>query len=315
MNKVLNVLTLSTFSSLVFFACSGGGSDSDSSGGTINGPTVDSVADSGGLQTTCGVIADAKLRNPVNTSRGKKVSVVSVLDSNALIVKDEAGEQSLIKLQGVGGTTGFRNTAAQELFTELAKEELTYFPVEGCQGSVIGDQVGAVGQVVTASGKSFTESLIASKFAGLIETSGNCGEASLSACYAQISAGHEHHQYGPAKDCEENVPGTVRYNPDDDANCGGNASVTLTGDYGSPFSVQLRYPDGTDRITESCESPSCTPLKVQDYIRSSGQTIACFGAPGQSVALSDVNHVSIKLASDDHNPPRFCIADPAQKVN
>ncbi len=111
------------------------------------------------------------------------------------------------------------------------------------------------------------------------------------------------------------MPTSVSYNPGDDTNCGGNASVTLTGQYASPLSVQLRYPDGTDRITDSCESASCTPLKVQDYIRTDGQTICCFGAPGNSVALSDVNHISVKRESDDHEPPRFCIADPTARVN
>jgi hypothetical protein len=33
------------------------------------------------------------------------------------------------------------------------------------------------------------------------------------------------------------------------------------------------------------------------------------------VALSDINHVSIKREADDGEPPRYCIADPAAAVN
>lgn len=149
---------------------------------------------------------------------------------------------------------------------------------------------------------------------GVIETTGTCGEETLSSCYATISANNEHHVYGDLRECSSEVPATVRYRSSD-TDCGGNASVVLTGEYARAFSVQLRYPDGTDRIISSCEEASCTPLKVQDYIRSDELMVACFGAPGNAVALSDVNHVSIKREGDDHEPPRYCIADPSVAIN
>jgi len=303
------------FSSLfVLAACGGGGGGGgDDSGNNNNSGNsdVDAQSDGGGLTTRCGVIVDGSLRNPIDSGRGEPVSLVSVLDSNAVIVSD-GSSQMLVKLQGVEGTIGFTNTAAQSLFAELSAEQLYFFSA-GCTGAVIGGQTATVGQIVTASGKSFTEELIARKYAGVIETAGSCGEDALSACYTNVSVTNEHHVYGPAEQCEP-APASVRYRPSD-ADCGGMASLVMSGEFQGAFSVQLRYPDGTDRIIESCESAYCTPLKVQQYLNTETLKVACFGAPGNSVALSDVNHVSIKREADDHEPPRFCIADPSSPIN
>lgn len=301
---------------ILFVACNGGGGggddDSDDGDNNSSGGDVSAESDGGGLATRCGVIVENSVRNPVDSGRGVQVSLVSVLDSNAVIVTD-GSSQFLVKLQGVGGTTGFHNTAAISLFNELAPEGLFYFSAGDCTGTVIGGQVGVVGQIVTASGKSFTEELIAHKYAGVVETTGTCGEDALSACYTSVSVSNEHHVYGPAEVCTT-APASVRYRPSD-TDCGGNASVVMSGEFKGAFSVQLRYPDGTDRIIESCESANCTPLKVQNYINTESLKVACFGAPGNSVALNDVNHVSIKREADDHEPPRFCIPDPSVAIN
>lgn len=295
----------------------GGGDDedngSDSSDEPIVSGDVDSGADDSGLATRCGTITDRKLLNPVSNDRGEQVQLVAVLDSNAVIVTN-GSEQVLVKLQGVGGTTGFQNTAAASLFTELAAAPLFLFRAGGCTGTVIGGQTGTVGSIITSTGTSFTEELIAKKYAGVIETSGACGEESLAACFQSISASNEHHVYGAPKQCTT-MPTSVRYRPSD-TDCGGNASIVVDNEqFGSVFSIQLRYPDGTDRIIDECESAGCTPLKVQGYIRTDSLTVGCFGAPGNAVALSDINHVSIKREGDDSDPPRYCIADPSVAIN
>lgn len=311
MREFLRSIFVSCMIGLVAACGGGGGGDDDGSGGGGAG----SGSDSNGLATRCGVITDGDLYNPIAESRGEPVQLVEVLDSNAVVVSN-GSEQRLVKLQGIGGTTGFRNTAAEQLYAELAAHPLVFFEAGGCTGTVDNGQTGTVGSIVNSQGVSFAEELIAKKYAGVIETTGNCGESSLTACYQNISATNEHHAYGPPRACST-MPSYIRYNPSDTTSCGGNASLTVnTDEFGSVFSIQLRYPDGTDRIVEDCEVASCTPLKVQGpYQRSDSQVVACFGAPGNSVALSDVNHTSIKRESDDGDPPRYCIPDPTVAVN
>jgi len=305
---------------ILLAACGGGGSGSDGTGASNNGgensggEAVDSSSDESGLRTRCGVVSGRTLFNPIESRRGEQVQLVNVLDSNALVVSN-GSDQILVKLQGVSGTTGFTNTAAAILFNEMAVEPLFLFRAgDNCTGEVIGGQSAILGSIVTSSGRSFTEEVIARKYAGVIESNGICGEEGLSTCFSGIAKSNEHHAYGASIPCSV-MPAFVRYRPSDD-DCGGNASVVVDNNqFGRVFSIQLRYPDGTDRIVQSCEVASCTPLKVQNYIRTGSITVGCFGAPGNSVSLDDINHTSIKREGDDSTPPRYCIPNPAIAIN
>jgi len=311
--SVLFAVLLLTVCGFLVACGGGGGGDSDDSGSSGDGSDIGASADDGGFSTRCGIVTDGSNRNPVDSERGEQVQIVSVLDSNAIVVTD-GSSQTLVKLQGIGGTAGFTNTAALDLYSHLSTGQLYFFRAGDCSGTVIGGQTGAVGSIVNASGQSFAEELIAAKYAGVIETDDGCGAASLSACFQTVSDTNEHHVYGAPKECDT-MPPSVRYRPAD-TDCGGNASIVVNNEqFGDVFSIQLRYPDGTDRIIDSCETANCTPLKVQDYIRTDSLTVGCFGAPGNSVALSDINHVSIKREADDGEPPRYCIADPRVAVN
>ncbi len=112
----------------------------------------------------------------------------------------------------------------------------------------------------------------------------------------------------------ETMSADVSYAPSD-SKCSGNASVTLRGAFLDAFSVQLRLPDGGDRLDEGCAEASCSPYKVQQYIDGDGTKTACFGAPGNANLMSEVAHTSIKMAGDDSDPDRFCIPDPTSAVN
>ncbi|MBP9837452.1 MAG: hypothetical protein KBC84_01940 [Proteobacteria bacterium] len=302
---------LSLFLLCCVVACnSGGGGDDGGSDGSSAGGTG---SDSSGLASKCGVVAKGKLYSPIDSSRGKSATLVSVLDSNALILNIE-GVDTIVKLHGVGGTTGFHNTAAEKLFAALAVEPLFFFQSGDCTGTVDNDKVGVVGNVVTASGKSFTEELILAHYAGVLETTGTCNEASVAACYQSIADSVRYHNTGTLKDCDETPPSNFRYRPSD-TDCGGNSSVVLTGSLFDTFSIQERYPDGTDRLDEDCETNSCSAYKTQDTIRVDGTKVLCFGTPGNSVIMSDMNHVSIKREADDHDPLRYCVADPKLPIN
>lgn len=97
--------------------------------------------------------------------------------------------------------------------------------------------------------------------------------------------------------------------------CGGNAAVVVSGSLKDAFSIQLRLPDGGDRLDEDCAEASCSPYKVQRYINSDTTKTACFGAPGTAVLMTNLHHSSVKRAGDDRTPPRFCIPDPTVAVN
>lgn len=117
----------------------------------------------------------------------------------------------------------------------------------------------------------------------------------------------------PVEKCET-APSNVLYRPADPA-CSGNASVILGGELAGAFSVQLRLPDGSDRLDPSCSEPGCTPYKVVNYIDGAGIKTACFGAPGTAPVMSEVVQTSVKLTADDSTPERFCIPDPGLPVN
>lgn len=292
------------FSCLLSVSCGG----SSSGGGD-----ADSGSDSSGLMTACGVVLNNTLFNPIRESRGIEVTLVNVLDSNALTLSD-GNREFIVKLHGIGGTTGFRNTAARGLFNSLAAEKLYFFSAGNCDAGVIGGRIGMIGSVVTESGISFSEEVVRRKFAGVIEETGGCGEQSVSACLTSIARQNRVRAFGPSIPCTT-MPSHTRYNPSDSA-CNGNASVTVDNSvFGNVFSIQLRYPDGTDRIIQECADSDCTPLKVQRYIRGNGRTVGCFGTPGSAVALNDINHTSVKREGTDSTPPRYCIPNPAVSVN
>lgn len=306
----LKAFTLLASAALIF-GCGGGGGDGNS-GSQDNSGEIATGGDSSGLATTCGVINDGERLSPINPDRGEQVTLASVEDSNALVLGTPSG-QIRVKLQGIGATTGFDNTAAKKLFQNLSGEPLYFFST-GCTATLASGQVGTVGQVVTASGKSFTEEVISAKAAGIIETTGTCGESALAACYTALKDSHHLNSSGAPHECSATVPANVRYRPAD-TDCGGNASIVLTGDLTDAFSIQLRYPDGSDRLDPDCSTNGCTPYKVQDYINVSGIKVGCFGAPGNAVVMDDVQHVSIKRDANDHDPLRYCIPNPEAPIN
>jgi hypothetical protein len=308
-----NIRHIAVMSLLLLSSCGGGSGGSDEVSSVDSSAGVVSGSDSSGLRTGCGVISNRSLFNPVSESRGVEITIRSVLDSNSFVVFDGSSE-FVVKLQGLGGTVGFNNTAARGLFMELASEKLFFFSAGACEAEVIGGSLAQVGSIVTQRGVSFAEEVIRRKFAGVIETSGECGEDAISGCFQSISNSNSVRAFGPSIPCSA-MPAHTSYNPAD-SRCNGNASVTVNNSlFGSVFSIQLRYPDGTDRIIQACADADCTPLKVQRYIRGGGTIVGCFGAPGAAVSLADINHTSVKREGTDSTPPRYCIPDPSQRVN
>lgn len=159
-------------------ACtSGGSSDSDSSGG-------DSPTDGSSFRTDCGVVVDGKLRNPVPAADGSLASVQITGPNQAIVTS--GSNVFLVKFQGLRNVTGFRRDSAINVLQTLAREQAVFFQAESeCTATVDGGGVGFVGQLFTASGVSYNESLID---AGLAEvaTSDVCNGSLIGQCYSAL---------------------------------------------------------------------------------------------------------------------------------
>ncbi len=293
---------------VLFIGCSSGGSDDDDSENTSGGDASTARG--------CGVVVNQELTN-IEPSEGLAAELVSVQDSSLLTLRVN-GESIFVKIQGIGNTTSFDNTAAIKSVTALASEPWYFFPAgENCTASTNG-QIATVGQIVTESGKSIGEELVFQKITGVIESSGSCGEELIAGCLSSLVVpgtfdGNDE-EGEPVPPCEA-APEDFRYLPSLD-DCGGNAGVVLRGELEDAFSVQLRFPNDRDRLDEECGERSCSPYKIQDFTEgSSGARIACFGSPGDAVLMTDVSQVTVKLTSDDHTPERYCLSDPAVGVN
>lgn len=408
-NRALRIAAAIFFCSFSM-ACSSGGGGSDSSGDAGSGSDAD------GFKSSCGVLADGSLYNPVGASRGEEVQILFASDSNVLTLQTGSGEK-LVKLLGLDDTTSFNNTAAKKLIDGYAGQN-AYFFSDGCTAEVKAGTA-TVGQVVTEGGVNLSELIVGRHVGGNIEATGSCGEANVAGCYADLANGDnassdsdkevsnflwkpnsespynpggvsilfnpcakvlvngsEARDYGPsngrcvtarlsetgcsfgsnvkievldkttgepytfngqssftiANGCNRTEFGAgaveeegetvacspatseFRYIPIAEQ-CGGNAAVVVSGSLKNAFSIQLRLPDGGDRLDEDCAEASCSPYKVQRYINSDATKTACFGAPGTAVLMTKLHHSSVKRAGDDSNPPRFCIPDPTVAVN
>lgn len=167
-------LVLSMMISLV--GCgSGGGGDSGDDGG--NSALTKEFA------TECGTVRGGSVKNPISASR--VVSVVSVIDSNSIIIREAAGDL-LVKLHGLS-TTNSRNSQAVRALQALSTGEVYFVPAgNGCTATVSGGGVATVGQLFSATGSSFSEELLKKGLAGEIELTGTCNEEAIAQCYTTM---------------------------------------------------------------------------------------------------------------------------------
>ena len=152
------------------------GSESGGSGGG-NGDNTKSA-----FSTSCGTVSGGKLQNPASPSDGFR-SPITVLGPNLLSVTLPTGPL-MVKLHGLDAPYGSKGESAKAYLQALAVEEGIFIPADrDCTASLEGG-VGALGQVFTASGKSYSESLITRGLASL--ESDPCGGDLLSTCYGAL---------------------------------------------------------------------------------------------------------------------------------
>lgn len=140
---------------------------------------------SGAFSTNCGTVVNGKLRNPPSPSDGFK-SPVKVLGPNLLSINLPTGPL-MVKLHNLGApSNNAKASAAMRTLEDLATgEEGIFIPADSECSSALGSKTsGALGQVFTASGRSYSEALIAR---GQSQVSTDpCGGSLLKTCYEAL---------------------------------------------------------------------------------------------------------------------------------
>jgi len=151
-----------------------------------DGPSTPSSAESklAPFETDCGVVMNASVENPVKPKGGIR-GRVTVAGGDLLMMNPEKGGAILIKLQGIQApySEAIRN-AAERKMGELAREDAIFFPAAKDCTTTISGSVGAIGQVFSAGGVSYSESLLKDGYASV---EGDACEASLiTPCYEAL---------------------------------------------------------------------------------------------------------------------------------
>lgn len=152
------------------------GSDSSSSSST---------ATTKPFQTDCGTVIDNALANPVKTKDGM-FGKVTVAGPNLLVMTTKDDGEFLVKLHSLGVPYNDAEQAgAERLLGELATEDAYFFMASPeCTTSIGQGQTGYIGQLFTAGGKSYSETLLNN---GYGKSSGDpCGGSLISSCYRAL---------------------------------------------------------------------------------------------------------------------------------
>lgn len=136
------------------------------------------------FRTDCGTVSEASLKNPVDP-KGGMTGRVTVAGPNLLIMTPTKGGQILIKFHalGVPYNEALQN-GAKKVLQELAKEDAVFFPASKTCTTTISTSTGMVGQVFTASGKSYSETLLNQGY-GRVEGDG-CDASLIYSCYSAL---------------------------------------------------------------------------------------------------------------------------------
>jgi hypothetical protein len=148
-------------------------------GGAENGTT------SGSFRTSCGTVSNGDLQNPVDPSDGIK-GQIRYIGPNLVSLTLATGEQ-LIKLHGLDTPyQEWQKSGAETLIQSLISEGEGYFFAAGsdCPAILNDGGRGVLGQVFSATGKSFSESLIKRGYAN--PSYDSCGGDLISSCYSAL---------------------------------------------------------------------------------------------------------------------------------
>ncbi|MEY4669301.1 MAG: hypothetical protein RL518_2000 [Pseudomonadota bacterium] len=228
--KTKTLLTLSLLATLMLSSGCVKKEDDDSTDSNAGNSSESTMQP---FHTDCGTVSNGSLDNPVEAKGGIK-GKVTVTGANLLIMTPTTGGPILIKLHalGVPYNQALQNGAKRTL-EELAKEEAIFFPASESCTTTISTSTGMVGQVFTASGKSYSETLINQGY-GRVEGDG-CDASLIYSCY-----------YALQEQAAQNFAGELEaflWKPISDSNgklaihaTPGDTVITVNGETGQDFS-------------------------------------------------------------------------------
>ena len=154
--------------------------DSDDNG--ISNPGSGGENPKSAFQTNCGTVIGGSLENPASPSDGFR-SAVTVLGANLLSVNLPSGPL-LVKLHGLGTPSDDVAASAQVILKSLATQEGIFIPADSECTTGSGKDSGALGQIFTVSGESYSEALLSR---GLAEVRKDpCGGELIHTCYKAL---------------------------------------------------------------------------------------------------------------------------------
>lgn len=153
--------------------------DSTDSGGGGTNPQPNLAP----FQTDCGTVIKSKLKNPVDPKGGIR-GRVTVVGANLLTMQSPSGG-ILIKLHGLGAPyNDALQGGALRIMNELAKEDAVFFQAAPDCTTQVSTATGSIGQLFTASGKSYSEELIRAGYAQVVNDV--CDGSLITDCYAAL---------------------------------------------------------------------------------------------------------------------------------
>lgn len=164
---------------MLFSGCTKSSSDSSE-----NAPNPPSSGNTQNFRSDCGTVLDGNVRNPPSADQGIPVTVTKVANHNTLIISRAGGSQ-LVRLRGLkDDIPSFKKTSAIQKLSSLLGSATLF--TDECQTTVIGGGKGIVGELFSASGISYTESVISAGAAEIL-LNGSCGESLVSSCYVALN--------------------------------------------------------------------------------------------------------------------------------
>jgi hypothetical protein len=137
------------------------------------------------FHTDCGTVIDSSLDNPVDPKDGIK-GKATITGANILILTPSTGGPILVKLHALGVPYNQAlQDGAKKALEVLAKEDAIFFPASETCTTQISTSTGMVGQVFTASGKSYSETLLNQGY-GRVEGDG-CDASLINVCYSALA--------------------------------------------------------------------------------------------------------------------------------
>jgi hypothetical protein len=164
---------------MLFSGCtkdSGGGSGSDDSGSGQQ--TL------GAFETDCGTVIKSKVKNPVDPASGIRGKARAV-GANLLTLTPTSGGPVLVKLHGLGAPySDAVQRGALRILDGLTQEDAIFFAAAPDCTTQISTATGTIGQLFTASGKSYSEELIRQGYAAVVNDV--CDGSELTQCYSAL---------------------------------------------------------------------------------------------------------------------------------